>query len=188
MLPGVSRDIPTGSYLGAVIFLPGDHTNLLCLRNTIQTMTIEMAANFTSALLLGVAISGCSAGPSSRTTDGKWDVSENICSSDPDNPDLGDMRSEIRQYAGATTGERQVAMFHRDRRILRLTQKFNHRHSSGNLVVYENSPENSVVEEASIRNIREVNNDIDRALVEFFEDDPSIDGENAKSFCLYRGQ
>ena len=135
-----------------------------------------------------VFMTACAVGPTSRTVDGKWEVSENICSSDPKSPDLGDMRSEIRQNKSDTSGERKIRFYHLDRTILSLNEKFNYRSRVGDLTIYQNSDGNPIVETRKVRNNREVNKGVKQAVEDFFKNDSSIDGKTALSFCLFRGQ
>lgn len=143
-----------------------------------------------TAILAILFLTACSAGPTKRYVDGKWNVSENICSSDPAQPELGDIRSEIRQSeVHQFSFERKLTFFHLDNTILDVTQKFSRGgDKSGNMKLYDNSSANTLVREAEIRNTRELNNMIDSGFEEFFANDPNIDGKDARSFCLFRGQ
>ncbi len=140
-------------------------------------------------LLPVVLAVACSAGPTKRYVDGKWQVSENICSSDPSQADLGDMRSEIRQHlAYETSYTRRITFFYLDRTILDVTQKFNSSSGTGEMKLYANSAANPVAEIIKIQNTRELNNIMESGVEQFFSNDSNIDGKAAHSFCLYRGQ
>jgi len=141
-------------------------------------------------LLVGMfSLAGCAgSGPTSRSIDGDWSVSENICSSDPAQPDLSDMRSEIRQKTNGTSADRTFAIFHLDKTIVTLENTFSRNSVAGTLTTYENSPNNPILETKKARNSTEINNGIKQAVVDFFKDDAKIDGKKATSFCLFRGQ
>ena len=142
-----------------------------------------------SAILIMCSVVACSLGPTKRYTDGKWNVSENICSSNPDKPNLGDMRSEIRSHASYETSfERKITFFYLDRTILDVTQNINRTSRSGEMVLYEDSSDNPVVKTVKFFNTRELNNAIKDGMEDFFANNPTIDGSDVESFCLYRGQ
>ncbi len=151
---------------------------------------MRLNIHFALAVLLTViSVTACSAGPTKRYVDGLWKVSENICSSDPDKPDLGDMRSVIRQNESYQTSfERKITMYYLDRTILDISQKFTRGGKSGEMKLFENSSTNSVVRTIKILNTRELNNLFKSGIEEFFADSPNVDGKDAKSFCLFRGQ
>ncbi len=134
-------------------------------------------------------ITGCGTGPTKRSVDGDWSVSENVCSTDPDQPDKGDIRSEIRTRSNGTNAQRVVFFYYLDKTILELKNNFTSpTASTGELTVYENTPDNEVKRTQKARNLKENNQGIKEAVVEFFENDPNVDGSKAISFCLYRGQ
>jgi len=141
-----------------------------------------------STLVLPVILVSCVSGPTTRTVDGQWDVSTNICSSDPKNADLGDMRSEIRKKQVGISWERIITMSHLEKTIFVLNTKITGRSNQGDITTYENSPANPAIETREIKNNREVNNSLKQAIEDFFEDDPTIDGKDAISACLFRGQ
>ncbi len=145
---------------------------------------------FTAALMLpAMMLMACGVGPTKRYVDGKWDVSENVCSSDPSQPELGDMRSEIRQYlAYETSYSRKIKIFYLDKTILDVSEKFNSSNGVGEMKLYENTAANQLADTIKIQNNRELNNTIRSGIEQFFSSDPKIDGKAANSFCLYRGQ
>ncbi|ASJ73305.1 hypothetical protein IMCC3135_16115 [Granulosicoccus antarcticus IMCC3135] len=99
------------------------------------------------------------------------------------------MRSEFRKYESYQSSfDRKIAIFYLDRTILNVSQKFNRSGSSGEMFLYENSAANPVIETIKILNTRELNNTIKSGIENFFANDPTIDGKDAESFCLYRGQ
>ena len=153
-------------------------------------MVISSSLKFTTLFLCSaVFISACSAAPTKRYYDDGWTVSENICTSDPGQPDLNDMRSIIKQKETYQTAfEREISMFHRERQILIVTQKFSRAGSDGEITLFENSEANDSVATKKINHTRELNNEIEASLESFFEQDPEIDWKEAESFCLYRGQ
>lgn len=136
-----------------------------------------------------IFLTACGAGPTKRYVDGSWDVSENICSSDPSKPDLVDMRSEIRKkQAYQTSLDQKISIFYLDKTILIVSANYTRAGFTGNAEYYENSTANSVIKTNDLRNNRELNNAIDSGIKLFFENDSNIDGKEAKSFCLFRGQ
>ena len=149
-----------------------------------RNIYLAVAAAVTANYLLA-----CSAGPTKQYVDGKWNVSENICSSDPDRPELGDMRSVIRSHESYQTSfDRQISIFYTDRTVLDVTQKFTRGSQAGEMKLYENTTQNPIIKTTKISNSRELNNAIETGIEEFFSNDPTIDGSDAKSFCLYRSQ
>lgn len=158
--------------------------------HTIKIMVMKNKKYFKMAALLPVIFAmACSAGPTKRYVDGQWNVSENICSSNPDQSDLGDMRSEVRgKESYEMSFDRKITIFYLDRTILDVSQKFNRSGSSGEMMLYENSSTNPIVGTIKILNTRELNNTIESGIEKYFANDPNIDGNDANSFCLYRGQ
>lgn len=138
--------------------------------------------------LLFLTAAGCGAGPTKRSVDGDWSVSENICSTDPAEPEKGDIRSEIRTRSNGTNAQRVVSIYYLDKTILQLKNNLTASGMTGDITLYENTPENVVKRTQQARNIREINGGIKSGVLEFFENDPSVDGSKASSFCLYRGQ
>lgn len=138
--------------------------------------------------VLSVTIAACASGPTSRSVEGEWEVSRNICSSNPKQPDLGDMRSEIRQKLVGISYERIITVGHLEKTILVLNSKISGRSYIGEMETYENSAENGVKGTRTLKNNREVNKNFEQAIEDFFKDDPTVNGEEAVSFCLFRGQ
>lgn len=152
---------------------------------------MKLSYSAASKLLLLTIIGSlvaCS-GPTKRFVDGKWAVSENICSSDPDQPELGDMRSEIRQSQTYQTNyERRFNFYHNDRSIMEASQRFDRTNTEGQIKYYENSPENSVSRTVKFNTTPELNKAMSEGFVAYFKDDPRIDARDAHSGCLFRGQ
>lgn len=141
-------------------------------------------------VLAAFTLSGCAGtGPTKRYVEGAWNVSENICTSDPDQPDKGDMTSIIRVNSNdSTNAQRKVKIAYLDKTILELDNNFNRSGVTGEMTTYNNSTENDVKSVKRAINRNEINAGIAQAFEEFFADDPAIDGKRANSFCLYRGQ
>lgn len=154
-------------------------------KDTQRRAYLYRAMLVTLSLLLVV---GCGAGPTKRSVDGAWSVSENICSTDPNNSEKGDIRSDIRTKSNGLNAQRIVSIYYLNKTILKLNNNATPSGITGKMTVYENTPENSVIRTQEARNIKEINNGLKKAVVDFFENDPDVDGTEASSFCLYRGQ
>ena len=137
---------------------------------------------------LFLTVAGCGTGPTKRYIDGDWTVSENVCSTNPNEPDKGDIRSEIRSRSNGTNAQRVVSIFYLDKTVLLLKNNATRSGVTGELALYENSAQNAVKRTQQARNLNEINGGIKNGITEFFENDPAVDGSKASSFCLYRGQ
>lgn len=151
------------------------------------TTKLPIAA-FSVALV--VFVSACGAGPTSRHVDGKWDVSINICSTDPKAaPDRGDIRSEIRKHVTGNNRAESIATFtYLNRKVARLHQRLNTSSRSISVTRYRNTANNSEIDTMTFASVHDANKHFKEAFHRFFRNEPNLDSDKALSFCLYRGQ
>ena len=87
-------------------------------------------------------------------------MSENVCSTNPNEPDKGDIRSEIRSRSNGTNAQRVVSIFYLDKTVLLLKNNATRSGVTGELALYENSAQNAVKRTQQARNLNEINGGI----------------------------
>jgi len=155
-------------------------------------ITIYHNARFSlsiAALPLMMSLVACGTAPSKTYVDGKWRVNENVCSSDPSKPDQGDMSSQFRLNKDAVNNIflRNAKFNYGKKTIVSVSQQVGVDEETIVIKRFKNSSANGLISTKKVADNDEMNASIKRAIEAFFSNDPNIDGKQASSLCLFRG-
>jgi len=143
---------------------------------------------FISAAMAATLLSACATPPTKTYLDGKWNVAENLCASNPEQEDLNDMRSVIKRYSEHDMANNiEMSMYHLDKTIFDLSLRFTRSGGSGTFTSYENSSSNKQIKVSQVKSLNKLSTWADEAMDDFFAKDSKINANEAHSSCLYRG-